>query len=84
MSRLEILQNSLAKKNAVVDAKISNHFATVAQANGQPLNDKRNGAATFKKQRLMFSHITELAGDNRIRFLSTAKKLANKLNPDEV
>ena len=49
MSRLETLQNSLAKKNAAVDSKISNHFATVSQANGQPLNDKRNGAATFKK-----------------------------------
>jgi hypothetical protein len=25
------------------------HFETVAQANGQPLNDKRNGRATLKK-----------------------------------
>lgn len=49
MSRLEILKASLAKKEALVDAKISNHFETVASANGQPLNDKRNGASTMRQ-----------------------------------
>ena len=44
--RLDILKASLEKKEAAMDAKISEHFATVKEANGQPLNDKRNGAAT--------------------------------------
>ncbi|MDF7671145.1 hypothetical protein PT276_08075 [Orbaceae bacterium ESL0721] len=47
--RLEILKNSLAKKEALLDSKIQNHFDTVKQTNGQPLNDKRIGTATFKK-----------------------------------
>jgi len=47
--RLEILKASLAKKEARFDERLQNHFDTVAQANGQPLNDKRNGRATVKK-----------------------------------
>ena len=47
--RLDILKASLEKKEAAMDAKISEHFATVKEANGQPLNDKRNGAATLGK-----------------------------------
>jgi len=47
--KLEILKNSLAKKEQQLNAKIDNHFATVKQANGQPLNDKRNGHATLNK-----------------------------------
>lgn len=47
--RLEILRRSLARKQAALDAKISEHFASVKAANGQPLNDKRNGAATLSK-----------------------------------
>lgn len=47
--RLEILENSLIKKNKVLDKKFDKHFKTVAQANGQPLNDKRNGQATLNK-----------------------------------
>lgn len=45
--RLEILKNSLAKKIAIRDAKINHHFETVRLANGQPLNDKRNGRRTL-------------------------------------
>lgn len=48
-NRLAILKNSLAKKEALFDAKIQQHFDTVKQANGQPLNDKRNGRATLNK-----------------------------------
>lgn len=48
-TRLEILEASLIKKQAIFDRKIDNHFATVKQANGQPLNDKRNGAATLRE-----------------------------------
>jgi hypothetical protein len=47
--KLEILKNSLVKKEKVLDEKFDNHFATVKQANGQPLNDKRNGQATLNK-----------------------------------
>jgi len=48
-ARLEILKTSLAKKEARFDARLQDHFDTVAQANGQPLNDKRNGRATLNK-----------------------------------
>lgn len=47
--RLEILENSLIKKEKILGEKFDNHFKTVAQANGQPLNDKRNGQATLNK-----------------------------------
>lgn len=47
--RLEVLQASLARKTAALDQKIAEHFAAVRQANGQPLNDKRNGAATLAR-----------------------------------
>lgn len=47
--RLEILKGSLTKKEALFDVKIQQHFDTVAQANGQPLNDKRNGRTTLNK-----------------------------------
>jgi hypothetical protein len=44
--RLEILKASLVKKESAFDAKLSAHIADVRSANGQPLNDKRNGAST--------------------------------------
>lgn len=47
--RLEILENSLKKKNEKFDAKLDEHFASVKATNGQPLNDKRNGAATLNQ-----------------------------------
>lgn len=47
--RLEILNASLKKKEALFDQKLSIHFDTVKQANGQPLNDKRNGRVTLDK-----------------------------------
>lgn len=49
MTRLEILKNSLEKKHAKFNEKLNEHFADVRSTNGQPLNDKRNGAATFKR-----------------------------------
>lgn len=45
--RLEILKKSLVKKELILDQKINDHFETVKQANGQPLNDKRNGHKTL-------------------------------------
>jgi hypothetical protein len=47
--KLEILKQSLTKKEEQLNAKFDHHFATVKQANGQPLNDKRNGQATLNK-----------------------------------
>jgi len=47
--RLEILQNSLQKKEAILDQKFDNHFADVKRGNGQPMNDKRNGQATLNR-----------------------------------
>ena len=48
-ARLEILRNSLDKKQAAFDEKLADHVSTVKAANGQPLNDKRNGRATLGK-----------------------------------
>lgn len=47
--RLGILKASLEKKEAEMSARISEHFDAVKAANGQPLNDKRNGSATMAK-----------------------------------
>lgn len=47
--KLERLKASLEKKNQIFDEKLQNHFDAVAQTNGQPLNDKRNGAATINR-----------------------------------
>ena len=49
MTRLEILKNSLIKKQEAFNAAFAEHTDDVKSANGQPLNDKRNGAATFKR-----------------------------------
>lgn len=48
-NRLDILKKSLAKKEQELRRKFDVHFETVRQANGQPLNDKRNGQATLNK-----------------------------------
>lgn len=45
--RLEILEDSLQKKETAFDARLEGHFADVKRANGQPLNDKRNGGQTL-------------------------------------
>ena len=47
--RLKILQDSLAKKKAKLEQRLAQHFADVRSANGQPLNDKRNGNATLNR-----------------------------------
>lgn len=49
MSRLEILEKSLAKKLSDFDAALARHMQDVKSANGQPLNDKRNGRATMNR-----------------------------------
>ncbi|ASK27157.1 hypothetical protein BG910_04860 [Neisseria chenwenguii] len=47
--RMEILQRSLANKQAAFDERLQAHFDDVKSANGQPLNDKRNGQATMNR-----------------------------------
>lgn len=47
--RLEILKASLANKQTLFDQRLQQHFDTVKEANGQPLNDKRNGRTTLNK-----------------------------------
>jgi len=47
--RLEVLLNSLEKKEQEQSRRFDAHFADVSRANGQPLNDKRNGRATLTR-----------------------------------
>jgi len=47
--RLEILKNSLKKKEQTFYNILKNHICTVRQANRKPLNDKRHGQATLNK-----------------------------------
>lgn len=48
-ARMEVLQRSLERKQAAFDARLAAHFDAVRATNGQPLNDKRNGAATLRQ-----------------------------------
>jgi len=48
-NKLDILKNSLRKKESMLDELLSSHFSDVKLANGQPLNDKRNGRATLNR-----------------------------------
>jgi len=47
--KLEVLKASLQKKQDRLDTLFKVYFDTVKQANGQPLNDKRNGQATLNR-----------------------------------
>ncbi len=48
-NRLDVLRGSLEKKEALLGNKFDAHSKDVASANGQPLNDKRNGRATLNR-----------------------------------
>ena len=48
-NKLIILKNSLEKKNKILDQRFDTHFSDVKRGNGQPMNDKRNGASTLKR-----------------------------------
>lgn len=61
--RLEILENSLQKKKERFDLAIDAHFAEVRKANGQPLNDKKNGYKTIKKWEKQNERLQELQKD---------------------
>lgn len=45
--RLDRLKKSLTNKENLFTTKLQGHFDTVKLANGQPLNDKRNGQSTL-------------------------------------
>jgi hypothetical protein len=47
--RLLVLLGSLEKKENELSRKLDKHFADVKRANGQPLNDKRNGQSTLNR-----------------------------------
>jgi len=47
--RLNILKASLVKKQAQFDSKFQSHMEDVKSANGQPLNDKRDGHKTLSR-----------------------------------
>jgi hypothetical protein len=48
--RQEVLENSLAKKQAELDRRFNDHFDFAASTNGQPLNDKgKKGQAALNK-----------------------------------
>lgn len=49
MNKLDILKASLEKKKENFNKKLGEHFSDVRRANGQPLNDKRNGVSTMKR-----------------------------------
>jgi hypothetical protein len=48
-NRLNILKESLVKKQANFDLKFQSHMDDVKSANGQPLNDKRDGHKTLSR-----------------------------------
>lgn len=48
-TRLEVLRASLQKKEAEFARRLDAYMADVRSANGQPLNDKRCGAATMAR-----------------------------------
>lgn len=60
--KLEILKNSLLKKEAELSKKISLHIEDVRRANGQPLNDKRNGHVTLNRWERQNDSIRALKG----------------------
>ena len=62
-SRLDILKRSLARKTESMDEKIGAHFESVKSANGQPLNDKRNGRATLDRWGRQNEGIRSIAGE---------------------
>jgi len=49
MKRLEILEKSLEKKEQELNRRFDNCFNHIKSANGQPMNDKRNGQAFFNR-----------------------------------
>jgi hypothetical protein len=47
--RMAVLKRSLSRKTERMNARIADHFESVKSANGQPLNDKRNGRKTIDR-----------------------------------
>lgn len=78
--RLNILKNSLEKKQNDFDVKLQNHFDTVKLANGQPLNDKKNGKATlskWEKQNDALRNLNESIEKTKAAIEKEERKIAN-------
>ncbi len=63
MTRLEIAQRALSKKQAQLDNAFNVHFNHVKQANGQPMNDKKNGLAWVSRMESTNDAIRSLQGE---------------------
>lgn len=48
-ARLQVLENSLKKKETELYKRLDSYSNHYKQTNGQPMNDKRNGGAFFRK-----------------------------------
>ena len=72
-SRLEILKVSLEKKERILESRFDSHFEDVKNANGQPLNDKKNGQATLNRWERL-SHSIK----NQTEEVETSKKAIGK------
>lgn len=59
-NRLEILENSLKKKQDAFDKALEAHMEDAKSANGQPLNDKRGGQATMNRWELQNNRLRKL------------------------
>lgn len=73
--RLNILKSSLAKKEQQFKDKLQNHFNTVKQSHGQPLNDKRDGARTLRKW--------EKQNESLLNLQKSIEKTKNAINKEE-
>lgn len=62
-NRLEILENSLKKKQDAFDKALQAHMDDVASSNGQPMNDKRNGRATMSRWDAQNNRLRKLNGE---------------------
>jgi hypothetical protein len=84
--RLAILQGSLTKKEADLNRRFDEHFADVRSANGQPLNDKRNGPSTMARwERQSDSIRSSMTGIEKTkRAIEREKNLIDNVNSLEL
>lgn len=74
MTQIEIAQRALDAKKAQLDNAYKLYFNHIKQANGQPINDKKNGSAWFRRRESFNDQIRRLKDDverlvERIRVL---------------
>lgn len=74
MTQIEIAQRALDAKKAQLENAYKLYFNHIKQANGQPMNDKKNGSAWFRRRESFDDQIRRLKDDverlvERIRVL---------------